>query len=371
MPSFAYRHIKDLYPVFWNKAVEMIRSIEEEFSTTDNVIQVRNWSSRAMLDVIGLAGMNYDVGSLKNPNNELSQKYRNIFTRPTVFDKLLGFLGLFVFGFGVILRLPTKRNLAVADAVAYIRSVSRTMVQEKKAILQRQETGGVDILSVALTSEVFSDENLVDQMMTFLAAGHETTSSALQWAVYAMCKYTSVQTRLREEVRANLPPIAGDDATPISAAVIDSLPYLNAFCNEVLRFYAPVAFTSRAAARDTVIAGHRIPKGTIVLIAPEVVNLDEEFWGPDAGEFNPDRWLGQGKANSGGATSNYAFLTFIHGPRSCIGQGFAKSELACFVGAMVRRFEMELKDPNAELKIRKSITMSPEDGVLVRLSVVK
>src|SRR4030081_1312293 len=92
MPSFAYRHIKDLYPVFWNKAVEMTRTIEAELPGTDNVIQVRNWSSRAMLDVIGLAGMNYDVGSLKDPDNELSQKYRNIFSRPTVFERFIGFL---------------------------------------------------------------------------------------------------------------------------------------------------------------------------------------------------------------------------------------------------------------------------------------
>jgi cytochrome P450 len=180
-----------------------------------------------------------------------------------------------------------------------------------------------------------------------------------------------MQRRLREEIRSNIASFGTGSHTSISAATIDGLPYLNAVCNEVLRFYPSVALTIREAAKDTTILDTFIPKGTVVTIAPNATNHNPDLWGPDAGEFNPDRWIGPGKAKNGGAESNYAFLTFIHGPRSCIGQGFSKAELACLVAVMVGRFEMELENPDAELKIKNTITASPKDGVMVKLKILE
>ena len=93
----------------------------------------------------------------------------------------------------------------------------------------------MDILSVALESGGFTDENLIDQLMTFLAAGHETTASAMTWAAYLLAKHPEVQTRLRAEIRENLPSISDTDTT-VSSVDIDRLPYLTAVCNEVLRY---------------------------------------------------------------------------------------------------------------------------------------
>jgi len=119
--------------------------------------------------------------------------------------------------------------------------------------MANKEPVGVDILSVALSSGKFSDEDLVDQLMTFLAAGHDTTASALTWAIYILSRYPNVQDRLRQEVRARLPAI--DSETAVASVDIDRMPYLNAVCNEVLRTYSPVAQTVRDAARDTTIQG--------------------------------------------------------------------------------------------------------------------
>lgn len=208
-------------------------------------------------------------------------------------------------------------------------------------------------------------------MMTFLGAGHETTSTALQWCVYVLCKHPDVQTRLREEIRANLPPISTENPQPPAATDIDNLPYLNAVCNEVLRYHPSVPATIRCASRDTTIIGEPIPKGTLFLIAPEIIGKSKELWGPDADKFNPERWLGPGRANNGGADSNYANLTFLHGPRSCIGQGFAKAELACMVAVVVGKYHMELKNPNAPLEIRQQATVCPKDGVLAKFTNIE
>lgn len=373
MPAFSYRHIKDLYPIFWSKSVEMVKLIEQDLqsreSTGDNTIQIRDWASRATLDIIGVAGMDQDFDSLRNPNNKLNQSYRKIITTPSLLTRILIVISILFVHPKYLQYLPTQRNKDIKEGAELIRNVARQLIRQKKAKMEdpNAETG-VDILSVALRSGTFDEENLIDQSMTFLAAGHETTATALQWAVYALCKHTDVQIRLRNEIRTNLTPVSVEHPDSITATQIDNLPYLNAVCNEVLRFHPSVPMTVRTAVRDTSLVGTPIPKDTFLVLSPEILNHMEELWGPDADKFDPERFMGPGKANTGGATSNYAFLTFLHGPRSCIGQGFAKSELACLLAAMVGRFKMELKFPDAELEVRQGATVSPKDGVLAKLT---
>ena len=224
---------------------------------------------------------------------------------------------------------------------------------------------GVDILSIAIESGGFTDENLVDQIMTFLAAGHETTATALTWAICLICQHPDVQQRLRAELReAGLPHIRDQNAVVTSDA-IDRLPYLNAVCNEVLRFTPPVPFTMRQSLSDQTIAGHFVPAKTSVILCASAINCSRQFWGPDAHEFNPDRWMGPGKANTGGAESNYAFLTFLHGPRSCIGQSFSRAEFACLLAGWVQAFEMKLEDPERKIEITSGITQRPKGGLPV------
>jgi cytochrome P450 len=375
MPAFSYRHIKDLYPVFWAKSVEMVKMIQQDLDTpnrktathTDNTVQISTWASRATLDIIGVAGMDHDFDSLRDPNNKLNQSYRKIMASPPLYMKILFVVSMLIGNPSWTQQIPTTRNKEIAEGGEVIRNVARQMIRQKKAKMEdpKAETD-IDIISVALKSGTFDEENLVDQSMTFLGAGHETTASALQWAVYALCKNPGVQSKLRDEIRANLPSL--EDNTPISATAIDDLPYLNAVCNEVLRFYPSVPTTIRKAVRDTTLAGKYIPKNTTFTLCPRILNRMEELWGDDADEFNPDRFMGPGKANTGGAVSNYAFLTFLHGPRSCIGQGFAKSELACLVAALVGRFQMVLKFPDAKLEVREGATVAPKDGVVTLLT---
>ncbi|KAJ5899426.1 hypothetical protein N7495_004170 [Penicillium taxi] len=375
MPAFSYRHIKDLYPIFWSKSSEMVKLIKEDLAdrqssnTIDNVVQVNNWSSRATLDIIGLAGMGQDFDSLQNPNNRLNQSYRQIITSASFTDKLIFMIGLVLSIPGLVFKLPLKRNIQIKKGGEFIRETARQMIRKKKANMDSKDDTGVDIMSIAIQNGSFEEENLVAQLMTLLAAGHETTSNALQWSVYALCKNPKVQSRLRVEIRSNLPPISLENPEPIAAATIDSLPYLNAVCNEVLRFYPSVPNSIRVALKDTTLVGKFIPKDTAFIISMDLMNHMEELWGPDADEFNPDRFMGPGKANTGGATNNYAFMSFLHGPRSCIGQSFAKAELACLLAAVVGSFELELKDPHAPLLLREGgATVSPRDGVLAKFT---
>jgi cytochrome P450 len=153
------------------------------------------------------------------------------------------------------------------------------------------------------------------------------------------------------------------------AGVLKQLPYLNGVIQETLRLYPTVPLTMREALRDTRVGDQFIPKGTELVVSIWMINRSPELWGPDAGEFRPERWISaDGKPNlHGGAKSNYDFLTFLHGPRSCIGQDFAKAEMRCLLAALVASFSWDLAMDEAKIAPRGVITIKPENGMYLRM----
>jgi len=207
-PAFAYRHLKDLYPVFWGKSQEMIAEIDKELAekasgnsnttaptSTDpekaallgpDSVDASDWASRATLDIIGVAGLDQSFRAIQEPSNKLFQLYQTIF-KPNRQARFLGLLSQFI-PFWLLRSLPVKRNAQISEAKTFLRRTCMNIIQEKRAKMEAADTaasgkqdpdappstGETDILSVALRSRFFTDDNLVDQLMTFLAAGHET-----------------------------------------------------------------------------------------------------------------------------------------------------------------------------------------------------
>jgi cytochrome P450 len=204
---------------------------------------------------------------------------------------------------------------------------------------------------------------------------HETTSSAFTWATYLLAKHPEVQSRLREEIRTNLPsPAAILDPSVDLAGILESLPYLNAISSEVLRLYPTVPVTIRVAVKPTFINSQLVPAGTRLYIAPWATNRNTALWGPDADEFVPERWIDKetGRANnSGGAASNYSNLTFLHGPRTCIGERFAKSEMKALIAVFCGTFDMVMADVNEVPIPYGAITTKPKNGMKLRLQVLE
>lgn len=203
---------------------------------------------------------------------------------------------------------------------------------------------------------------------TSLVAGHETTAISLAWALYFLSKHPQVQAKLRHEISA----LTEKSNSPVTSADVDACQYLKAVCHEVSRVRPAVSLTLRVTERDTSICGQFIPKGTRVIICPQSINNDPALWGPDAAEFKPERWINEsGQAdNKGGAESNYSYLTFLHGPRACVGKQFAQAEFACLLAAWVGAFETELRDPDEKLDIVSHIVQRPRNGMNVRIKRV-
>lgn len=110
----------------------------------------------------------------------------------------------------------------------------------------------------------------------------------------------------------------------------------------------------------------------MIALSPWAINRSKKLWGPDADRFVPERWLGHEKEAQyggavGGSKSGFSLITFLHGPRGCIGQAFSRAELKCLVAAMLMKFEFEMADPNEKIVPGGFITIKPRDGLRLRL----
>ena len=382
--AFTYRRVKQQYGILWSKTVELLDVLTT--NTRENtgrqnlpgltyhrpyVTDISDWVSRTAMDVIGKASYGIDFGAISHPddNNRLVTDYRKSF-KPTTAGKWYYLLALLFPGW-LVHALPTMRNKTVSIALAYVRSFTRQVVQEKRKLLMDPCHKGkdLDILKICMEAGGFSDFTLEQQCMTLLAAGHESTASALTSAIWFLSqpKYYHMQVVLREEIRSRLPSPSSN--TPWSVDVVEALPYLTAVRQEILRFYSPFSLFGRTSIVATTISGHQVPANTMISLAPWAIHRSKDVWGTDAGTFRPERWL---EDPSGGARDAYSYLTFGAGPRRCIGERLAQEEIATVLAGLVGRFNIRLANPKEiSPRISHQITVAFKGGVHTELSVIE
>ncbi|KAJ3508491.1 hypothetical protein NLJ89_g5720 [Agrocybe chaxingu] len=215
-----------------------------------------------------------------------------------------------------------------------------------------------DLFNVMLDSHKSSAEvslqEIKDQFGTITVAGEDTTANSIVWALYQLAKNPEYQKNIREEFVE-----AQESKKKEGLEFYEGLPFLNALVKETLRFYSMVPYSERIAIKDTVIpvsepittrSGQQITqipvkKGQYVQIAISSYHRLPSLWGPDAEEFNPMRWL-DGRTKLGDkALGPYAnLLTFLGGPRTCLGWRFAVLEMQIVLCELVRKFNLALPE---------------------------
>ncbi|KAJ6100465.1 hypothetical protein N7499_000095 [Penicillium canescens] len=383
-PAFNIKNIRSMYSLMWEKTGQFLDEMEKDLmhhpmegTNADEKIgklEVGEWASRLTLDIIGPAAMGRDFCSLQDKDNRVAESFLNIL-EPTT--EKMAFLAMnFTLPQWIAQRVPWRMNDVITNETNFLRNLCNDIVREKRQTLAASKASAkdleADILGTMMLGGDFSDTELVDQMLTFLAAGHETTASALTWACYLLTLHPEYQTRLREEIRTQIP----SGTSPITHQDLESLPLLNGVCQEVLRLYPTVPATIRESVRDTVVAGKHVPRGTRVILCPYAINRCPLFWGDNGDEFLPERWIDTDKNgnqvpnNNGGASTNFAQITFLHGQRACIGKDFARAELRCAVAGVVGRFRFEMQDPKQEIHIAGAVTTKPVEGMNLRMQRV-
>ncbi|KAF4549281.1 Cytochrome P450-like protein 36 [Elsinoe fawcettii] len=367
-PAFGFRQIKELYPMMWKKALAVTEAIDQDIASNRvGSTEINSWASKVTLDIIGIAGLGREFNTLKNSDDPLVHTYESLL-EPS-FEKFLYFIARTLGPDKLVAKSPWRMNEVFRNNTSSLRRITQELVRDKRQVMKTGGDKHFDILSLLINSGDFSDDDLSDQLLTFLAAGHETTSSALTWTIFLLSTHPEIQVRLREEVKAAFTSSEHSDL----ATTLERLPLLNGICNETLRLYPTVPVTVRRSNRPTTLLDRPIPEATDVVICPWVTNRLPALWGKDADQFVPERWINEDGTpnNSGGVESNYSFLTFLHGPRSCIGQNFAKAELRCLLAAFVGKFEWDLDMPVEDVVPAGVITIKPKNGLKVKLRHVE
>lgn len=166
MPAFSFRHIRELYPVFWSKSIELCEVVKRELlDRPGRGLEIGHFSTQVTLDIIGLAGLGRDIKSLRNNDDELIKNYEEILEPSN--EKAVYFLLHLLFPAWIINALPWKLNERVEITTGNLKRICNEFVRSKM-----ESPDGVDILSIMRRSNNFSDEGLVDQLLTFMAAGY-------------------------------------------------------------------------------------------------------------------------------------------------------------------------------------------------------
>lgn len=390
-PAFGPVQIRALTSVFVAKAIQLRDILASEISEKASAggsarIDIISWLSRMTLDVIGLAGFNYKFESLsvEEKPDELHRAFDTLFRASGISLVQILLLSFFRNGYRVLsLVVPsdheTKRKQAQQTmsriGIQLLRDSKAAVMAEKDGFITKDSLQGRDLLSLLIKANMatdipdnqrLSDDDVLAQVPTFLVAGHETTSTATTWALYALTQNSAAQIKLRDELFS----VSTDHPTMDQ---LNALPYLDRIVRETLRLHAPVPTTIRIAMKDDVIPLNipfvdklgrtqdhiRIRKGQIIVIPILAMNKAKHLWGEDALEFIPERWesLPEAVTSIPGVWGN--MMSFLGGSRACIGYRFSLVEMKALLFTLVRAFEFELAVPAQDIGRRTTIVQRP------------
>lgn len=246
--------------------------------------------------------------------------------------------------------LPTPNNLRFKQAVRVLDGMVLRIIEERR----KSGTDGDDLLGMLMSArdddgKGMTDQQLRDEVMTLVVAGHETTANALAWTFDLLSRHPDADRSVHAEASAIDGRIGIDELPRLS--------YTLRVVQESMRLYPPVWVFEREAIADDVIAGYAIPKGTVVAVSPWSLHRNPRYWENPEG-FDPERFL----PTAVEARPRCAYLPFATGPRQCIGNAFAMMELQIVLATVARRFRLSLV-PGATSVVDPKVTLRPRDGM--------
>lgn len=260
-----------------------------------------------------------------------------------------------------MLHIPTLARRRYFRAVRELDGVVYEIIARGRQKLEHgPRSDSSDLLTLFLAAQdedgsTMTDQQLRDEVITLLLAGHETTALALSWTWYLLAENLPVEEKLHAELDALLGgrwPNASD---------LPNLPYTDRVIREAMRLYPPAWRIGRTTSEQFEIADYVLPAGANILLSQWVTHRDPR-WFPDPERFSPDRW----EEKSTAQLPRFAYFPFGGGPRVCIGAGFAMMEATLLLASIAQRFRLRLV-PEQQIEPLPSITLRPKNGIRVQL----
>ena len=264
------------------------------------------------------------------------------------------------------LRIPTPTRKRHFLAVQKLNEIVYGLIARGREKLRGAEAapgdgaGAKDLLTLLLTARddegnSMSDQQLRDEVITLLLAGHETTALNLSWTWYLLARHPEVEQKLHAELDAVL------EGRPPAVSDLPKLQYADRVIRETLRLYPPAWRVFRRTEEPFQIGEYLLPAGSNIVLSQWVTQRDAR-WFTQPERFHPDRWSEETAAK----LPRFAYFPFGGGPRVCIGAGFAMMEAILLLATIAQRFRIRLA-PRQRVEPLASITLRPKNGIRVRL----
>ncbi|KAF8755308.1 cytochrome P450 [Rhizoctonia solani] len=330
MPAFGPLSIKGMFNDMVDVASQLV--LKWERFGPNHMIDPTDDFTRLTFDTIALCAFNYRLNSFYTQGEHP-----------------------FVKAMSEFLTESGTRTLKPADTLSQL--ATEIIEDRKKNPIEKK-----DLLNAMLlgrdpqTGQGLSEENINAQMLTFLIAGHETTSGMLSFAMGHITKHPEVYAKVRQEVDI----VVGQG--PIKPEHLSKLTYVNAVLRETLRVTPSISEFAVSCDKDQIIGDGKylIKAGTTVAVAASNIGKDPAVWGEDAEKFNPDRML-DGKFE---ALPPKAWVPFGSGARGCIGRPFAWQEALIVIATIFQKFDFVAGDPTYNLQLKQTLTLKPKNFTL-------
>ncbi|UYV77812.1 CYP4V2 [Cordylochernes scorpioides] len=361
-PAFHFRILEDFLPVIEEQSRVLVSQLTSELGKEEGFDIVPH-VTLCSLDILCETAMGKYVGAQKveecpyvDALREASETFAQRMTRPWLW--------------------PDPPFLASPSGRRFLRCI-RVMNDFTLEVIREQKNARMSeglnmdftkrrraFLDLLVTEHLadpvnFTEDDIREEVNTFMFAGHDTTAVGLSWAIYLLGLYPEVQQKAQGEVD----DVLGTEwERGVTSEDLRHLRYLECLLKESQRLYPSLPFIGRLTSQDEHIAGYDIPRGTTCMVFTYMLHRNPEVF-PDPEKFDPDRFLPE---NSMGRHP-YAYVPFSAGPRNCIGQRFALMEQKIVLANLLRRYRIESLDPRDRVQLTAEMVLRSFNGLRIRL----
>jgi cytochrome P450/NADPH-cytochrome P450 reductase len=350
VPAFGPGAIKTMFPQMLDIAEQLL--LKWERLGPEAVLDVPDNMTRLTLDTIALCAFDFRFNSFYNEKmHPFVDAMMNALQEASLHIRRLPIINR--------LMLVTKRNYE--QEINLMNTVAADIIKDRRKLPPEQWPD--DLLSLMLrgkdplSGERLDDRNITYQMLTFLIAGHETTSGMLSFAIYLLLKNPDKLDKARKEVDK----VLGNETPRFEH--LSQLVYIDQVLKESLRLWPTAPLFGLSPYEDTVIGGkYEVKKNEAILVLLPSLHRNNKVWKGDVDAFEPERFDPE---NINTLPPN-AYKPFGNGQRACIGRPFAMQEATLVLAMILQRFDLYENDPSYQLKIKESLTLKP-DGFFIKV----
>ncbi|KAK4317686.1 hypothetical protein Pmani_011247 [Petrolisthes manimaculis] len=358
-PAFHFKILEDCLEVFDRQATLLVDRLRPR--ADGQPFDILSHIALCTLDIICEAAMGHVINAQNEEDSEYVKKIKKInylmqrrmtviWEQPSLLYWLLG--------------LARQRDECLSvlhnfskETITNRRKINQQNVDEKSD--KKQRLAFLDILlEYSGGTKGLSDEDIREEVDTFMFEGHDTTAAAISWSLFLLGHHPEIQAKVHEELDA----ILTSPDQPLGIAELRQMKYTENCIKEALRLLPSVPYLGRVLSEDLNICGNVIPAHTNVLISIYMIHRDPVQF-PDPEKFDPNRFLPENTRKR----HPYAYIPFSAGPRNCIGQKFALLEEKAVLGRLLRQYSVVSEIKPLDIKLLGELILRPRGGNLVRL----